>query len=55
MALALTDDHLALAATVGEVLEKRDARGAARRLLEAPAEELPDTPGTAPAERIILS
>jgi 3-oxochol-4-en-24-oyl-CoA dehydrogenase len=42
MALALTDDHLALASTVAEVLEKRDARGAARRLLEAPAEELPD-------------
>jgi alkylation response protein AidB-like acyl-CoA dehydrogenase len=41
MPLALTDDHLALASTVAEVLEKRQALAAARALLEAEAEALP--------------
>jgi alkylation response protein AidB-like acyl-CoA dehydrogenase len=42
MSIALTDDHRALADTAGDLLRKRDARGAARKLLEAPTEEMPD-------------
>ncbi len=41
MSIALTDDHKALADTVSELLTKRDARGAARALLEAEAENRP--------------
>ena len=41
MSIAITEDHKALAETASEFLAKRDARGAARALLEAPAEELP--------------
>src|SRR5690349_17552933 len=42
MSIAITDDHRSLADTAGDFLRKRDARGAARALLEAPTEELPD-------------
>src|SRR5436305_11565741 len=42
MTIAITDEHRALGATASELLLKRDARGAARALLEAPAEELPE-------------
>jgi 3-oxochol-4-en-24-oyl-CoA dehydrogenase len=42
MSIAITDDHRALAATAADFLDKRDARGAARSLLEAPEERLPD-------------
>ena len=41
MAIAITDDHRALQDTAADVLRKRDARGAARALLAAPAEEQP--------------
>ncbi|HEX3333078.1 MAG TPA: acyl-CoA dehydrogenase [Acidimicrobiales bacterium] len=41
MSIAITDDHRALGQTAADFLAKRDARGAARALLEAPAEELP--------------
>ena len=41
MSIALTDDHKALADTASELLAKRDARGAARALLEADTEERP--------------
>jgi alkylation response protein AidB-like acyl-CoA dehydrogenase len=40
MSIAITDDHRALAETASDVLTKRDARAAARALLEA-AEETP--------------
>jgi alkylation response protein AidB-like acyl-CoA dehydrogenase len=42
MSIAITEDHKALAETASEFLQKRDARGAARSLLEADSEELPD-------------
>jgi alkylation response protein AidB-like acyl-CoA dehydrogenase len=42
MSIAITEDHQALAATAADFLSKRDARGAARALLEAPDETLPD-------------
>src|SRR4051794_3620702 len=42
MSIAITDDHRALAATASDFLAKRDARGAARAMLEAPTEQLPD-------------
>jgi 3-oxochol-4-en-24-oyl-CoA dehydrogenase len=42
MTIAITDDHRALAQTASELLQKRDARGAARGLLEAGDEALPD-------------
>src|SRR5688500_5843082 len=42
MSIAITDDHRALADTAADLLAKRDARGAARALLDAPAEGLPD-------------
>jgi 3-oxochol-4-en-24-oyl-CoA dehydrogenase len=41
MSIAITDDHRALAGTASDLLTKRDARGAARALLEAPDEGLP--------------
>ncbi|MGI8938989.1 MAG: acyl-CoA dehydrogenase family protein [Iamia sp.] len=41
MSIAITEDHRALGGTAAEVLTKRDARGAARALLEADTEELP--------------
>ncbi|HEX5094937.1 MAG TPA: acyl-CoA dehydrogenase, partial [Acidimicrobiia bacterium] len=42
MSIAITEDHRALADTVADFLTKREARKAARALLEAPAEGLPD-------------
>ena len=42
MSIAITEDHRALAETAAELPPKRDARGAARALLEAPTEELPE-------------
>ena len=42
MSLAITDDHKALADTASELLLKRNARGAARELLEAPTEPMPE-------------
>jgi 3-oxochol-4-en-24-oyl-CoA dehydrogenase len=41
MTLAITDDHRALAETAADFLTRRDARGAARSLLEAAEEPLP--------------
>ncbi len=41
MGIALTDDHRELGAVVRDFLGSQGARGAARALLEAPAEELP--------------
>ncbi|MGD9703419.1 MAG: acyl-CoA dehydrogenase [Acidimicrobiia bacterium] len=41
MSIAITEDHRALAETAAEFLAKRDARGAARALLETPDEALP--------------
>ena len=41
MSIAITDDHRALADTAADFLRKRDSRGAARALLEAPDEPLP--------------
>jgi alkylation response protein AidB-like acyl-CoA dehydrogenase len=41
MSTAITDDHRALADTASDLLRKRDARGAARALLEGATEELP--------------
>src|SRR4051812_41285042 len=41
MPIAITDDHRALADTAADFLAKRNARGAARDLLEATTEELP--------------
>jgi alkylation response protein AidB-like acyl-CoA dehydrogenase len=40
--IAITDDHRELAKTAADLLIKRDSRGAARKLLEAPDEPLPD-------------
>jgi len=42
MSVAITEDHRSLAATVSSVLQKRDARGAARSTLEAATESLPE-------------
>ncbi len=42
MSIAITEDHQALAHTASEFLQKRDARGAARALLESPTEPVPD-------------
>jgi alkylation response protein AidB-like acyl-CoA dehydrogenase len=42
MSIAIIEDHRALGRTASDFLAKHDARGAARRLLEAPAEELPE-------------
>ena len=41
MSIAITEDHQSLAETATDFLTKRDARGAARELLEAPAENTP--------------
>src|SRR6478609_2387331 len=42
MSIAITDDHRALAETASDFLSKRDARGAARSLLEAESEPVPE-------------
>jgi hypothetical protein len=42
MSIAITDDHQALADTASDFLLKRDARAAARALLEAPQEGMPE-------------
>ncbi len=42
MSIAITEEHRTLAETVSNLLTKRDARGAARSLLEAPTETLPE-------------
>ena len=42
MSIAITEDHRSLAETVKSFVQKRDARGAARALLEAPTEPLPE-------------
>src|SRR3954447_25973458 len=41
MAIAITEDHQALASTAAEFLQKREPRGASRALLEAEAEPMP--------------
>src|SRR5688500_17466505 len=41
MAIAITEDHQALATTASEFLQKREARRAARNLLEAETEPMP--------------
>ena len=41
MPIAITDEHRALADSVSQLLTRRDARAAARALLEAPTEERP--------------
>lgn len=41
MSIAITEDHRSLAETVSGFAEKRDLRGAARALLEAPEEQMP--------------
>src|SRR5688572_15500968 len=41
MAIAITEDHQALAATAAEFLQKREARRASRDLLESEAEPMP--------------
>jgi hypothetical protein len=43
MSIAITDDHRALAETASDVLTKRDARAAARALLESAEETLPSS------------
>ena len=42
MAIAITEDHQALASTASEFLQKRQARRAARELLEAESEPMPE-------------
>ncbi|HEX2850981.1 MAG TPA: acyl-CoA dehydrogenase [Acidimicrobiales bacterium] len=42
MSIAITEDHRALAATASDVLKRRDSRAAARALLEASTEPMPD-------------
>ena len=41
MSIAITEDHRALGQTASDFLNKHDARGAARALLEAETEALP--------------
>ena len=41
MSIAITEDHRTLGQTASDFLAKRDARGAARALLEAETEGLP--------------
>src|SRR5438067_4699272 len=41
MSIAINDDHRALAKTASDFLEKRDARRAARELLESASEPMP--------------
>lgn len=45
MSIAITDDHKALSETAADVLAKRNVRAAARALLEAPEEPMPDVWG----------
>jgi alkylation response protein AidB-like acyl-CoA dehydrogenase len=42
MSIAITDEHRALADAASDFLLKRDARGEARALLEAPTEPMPE-------------
>jgi alkylation response protein AidB-like acyl-CoA dehydrogenase len=42
MPIGISEDHLILASTAADLLEKRDARGATRALLEVPEEVLPE-------------
>jgi len=42
MSIAITEDHKALAETAADLLAKRNARAAARALLEAPEEPMPE-------------
>src|ERR1700741_2381916 len=42
MSIAITDDHRALADTASDFLLKRNARGAARALLETTDEKVPE-------------
>lgn len=42
MSIAISDEHRVLADTASDLLRTRDARGAARKLLEATDEELPE-------------
>lgn len=42
MSIAITEDHRSLADTVSSFVDKRDAKGAARSMLDAPTESLPD-------------
>jgi alkylation response protein AidB-like acyl-CoA dehydrogenase len=42
MSIAITEDHRTLADTAADLLRKRDTRGAARALLEAPDEPMPE-------------
>ncbi|HET6908033.1 MAG TPA: acyl-CoA dehydrogenase [Mycobacteriales bacterium] len=42
MSIAITDDHRALADSVAQTLRRREARAAARALLEAPKESRPE-------------
>src|SRR5262245_25160059 len=42
MSIAITEDHTALAGTVADFLAKHGARAAARDLLDAPEETLPE-------------
>ena len=41
MSIAITEEHRALGSTTADLLAKRDARGAARELLETPGETMP--------------
>ncbi|GAB2853460.1 acyl-CoA dehydrogenase [Actinocorallia aurea] len=41
MSIAISEEHRSLAETVADLLRRRDARGAARALLDAPEEGLP--------------
>ena len=41
MSIAITEDHQSLARTASDFLQRHGARGSARELLEAPAEQLP--------------
>jgi 3-oxochol-4-en-24-oyl-CoA dehydrogenase len=41
MSIAITEDHRSLAESVSQLLRRREARAAARALLEAPSEERP--------------
>jgi alkylation response protein AidB-like acyl-CoA dehydrogenase len=42
MSIAITEDHRALAETAADFLTRRGSRAAARALLEAPSEGMPD-------------
>ena len=49
MSIAITEDHRALAGTVADLLDKHEARAAARELLEADVEPLPSSGTTSPS------